>query len=185
MNYILASGSPRRKELIKKLGINFQIIPSKYEEQLDDKNFSYEKIEKLALNKALYVAKEYHDPAIIVGADTVVVFNNTILTKPVDREDAFKTLKILSNNEHIVVTGMAIVNTYNNFQKVMSVTTKVAFNYLSDDLINYYIDNYKPFDKAGSYGIQELPEGFINYVDGSAENVIGLCTESLKKFIKI
>ena len=136
------------------------------------------------MNKALYVANEYREPAIIIGADTVVVFDNIILTKPVNREDAFKTLKILSNNEHLVVTGMAVVDTYNNDSTVKSVTTKVTFNNLTDEMINYYIDNYKPFDKAGSYGIQELPNGFVKYVDGSFENVIGLCTETLKKMLK-
>lgn len=182
--FILASGSPRRKELIKKLGIPIEIIPSKYEEELDNKNFSYEKIEKLAYNKALYVANELKENAIIIGADTVVVFDNSILTKPTDKKDAFNTLKKLSNNEHSVVTAISVINKYDNNVTTKSVTTKVAFNELTDEMINYYIDNFKPFDKAGSYGIQELPDGFVNYIKGSEENVIGLCTTALKNILQ-
>lgn len=182
--YILASGSPRRKELVSKLGFDFEIIPSKYEEELENRVFSYEKIEDLAYNKALFVVKELTSPAIVIGADTVVVLNNKVLTKPTDRQDAFNTLKTLSDKEHIVVTGIAVINTYTHTTIIKSVTTKVGFNNLTDDMINDYIDNFKPFDKAGSYGIQELPDSFINYIDGSKENVIGLCTQSLKEMIK-
>lgn len=182
--YILASGSPRRRELIKKLNYNFEIIPSKYEEELDTKNFSYKKIEELAYNKALYVANDIEGPAIIVGADTVVVFNNNILTKPTDEKDAFYTLNLLSNKEHLVVTGIAIIDKYKNTTTIKSVTTTVAFNNLSTEQINYYIENFKPFDKAGSYGIQELPDGFVNYIEGSEENVIGLCTKALKEMLE-
>lgn len=181
--YILASGSPRRKELIKKLELNIDIIPSKYEEELDNHNFSYKKIEKLAYNKALYVANEMDTPAIVIGADTVVVFSNTILTKPIDRTDAFNTLKLLSNNTHDVVTAIAVIDKYNNTSNVQSVTTKVTFNTLTEDMINNYIDNFKPFDKAGSYGIQELPAGFVKHIEGSEENVIGLCTKALSEML--
>lgn len=182
--FILASGSPRRKELIKKLGLNIDIIPSKYEEELDNHIFSYEKIENLAYNKALYVANEVNEPAIIIGADTVVVFENTILTKPINKEDAFNTLKLLSNNIHTVVTSIAVIDKYKNSTNIQSVTTKVAFNNLTDEMINNYIETFKPFDKAGSYGIQELPTGFINYIEGSEENVIGLCTKALSEMLE-
>lgn len=182
--YVLASGSPRRKELVSKLGIEFEIIPSKYEEQLDNRKFSYEKIEDLAYNKALFVAKELTEPAIVIGADTVVVLEDNILTKPVDKQDAFNTLKLLSNREHLVVTGMAVINTYTHTTIIKSVTTKVFFNNLTDEMIHYYIDNFKPFDKAGSYGIQELPEGYVSHIEGSEENVIGLCTKSLAEMLK-
>ena len=181
--YILASGSPRRKELIKKLGLNIEIIPSKYEEELDNHIFTYEKIEKLAYNKALYVANEVNESAIVIGADTVVVFDNTILTKPVDEKDAYKTLKLLSNNTHSVVTAIAVINKYNNTTNIKSTTTKVSFNHLSNEMIKNYIDKFKPLDKAGSYGIQELPNNFVNNIDGSIENVIGLCTQTLSQML--
>ena len=78
---------------------------------------------------------------------------------------------------------MAVIDKYQNKSIIRSVTTKVAFNNLTDEMINFYIDNYKPFDKAGSYGIQELPEGFVNYLIGNEENVIGLCTTALKEML--
>lgn len=176
---ILASNSPRRRELLKKAGIEFEVHPSKYEEVLDNHNFTYEKIENLAFNKAKYVADEIQENAIIIGADTVVILNNTILTKPIDHDDAIHTLKILSGKEHQVVTGICIINKYENKTKIKAVTTKVTFEHLSDKMINYYIDNFKPYDKAGAYGIQELPSGYIKALDGSLENVIGLCTKTV------
>lgn len=181
--YILASGSPRRKELIKKLGLNIEIIPSKYEEELDNHIFSYKKIENLAYNKALYVAKEIHEPAIVIGADTVVVYKNSILTKPIDKDDAFNTLKLLSNNTHDVVTAIAIIDKYHNKTKIQSITTNVTFDILTDQMISDYIEKFKPFDKAGSYGIQELPNGFVKHINGSEENVIGLCTKALSNIL--
>ena len=176
---ILASGSPRRREILKNAGLEFEIHPSGYEENLKDLNFSYGKIENLAFNKAEYVADELKENAIIIGADTVVVLNNKILTKPHDRDDALKMLHELSDVEHTVVTGICIINKYTNTTKVQSVTTKVRFEKLTDDMIINYVDNFRPFDKAGAYGIQELPPGFIKSVDGSLENVIGLCSKTV------
>lgn len=176
---ILASNSPRRKNLLEKTGIKFEVHPSRYKEVLDNHNFTYEKIENLARNKAKYVANEIKEKAIIIGADTVVVLNNTILTKPLDHDDAIHTLKMLSGKEHKVVTGICIIDKYSNKTQVNAVTTKVTFNDLSDEMISYYIDNYKPYDKAGAYGIQELPPNYIKKVDGSLENVIGLCTKTV------
>jgi len=100
---ILASGSPRRKKIFEDLGLDFEIIKSPYEEVLDNHDFAYEKIEKLAYNKAYEVAKNIKDDAIVVGADTIVVLDNQILGKPKDKEEAYKMLKALSNNEHFVV----------------------------------------------------------------------------------
>ncbi len=176
---VLASGSPRRREILKRAGLEFEIHPSNYEEVLDNHDFTPEKIEKLAYNKALDVANELDEKAVIIGADTVVVLNNEILTKPHDREDAFKMLKSLSGVEHHVVTGICVIDKYDDVTKIEAVTTTVEFENLTDEQINYYIDNYKPFDKAGAYGIQELPDGFVKRVDGSLENVIGLCSKTV------
>ncbi len=176
---ILASNSPRRKELLTKAGIKFDIIPSSYEEKLNNNEFSYKKIENLAYNKALAVANKTNDNAIIIGADTVVVYNNKILTKPKNHEDAINDLKTLSNIEHIVVTSICIIDKYTDTTKIKSVTTKVHFTDLTEEMIHNYIDTYRPYDKAGAYGIQELPPSFIKYIDGSLENVIGLCTKTV------
>jgi len=181
---ILASGSPRRKELLKRAGLNFEVCPSSYEEELSSPVFTYAKIENLAYNKAYAVADETVDNAVIIGADTVVVLDDIILGKPQSRQDAFNMLKSLSGKKHIVVTGICVINKYNNTTKVQSVTTTVEFENLTDEKINYYLDNFKPFDKAGSYGIQELPEGYVKSVEGSLENVIGLCTKTVLEMLK-
>lgn len=180
---ILASGSPRRFEILQNTGLTFDVHPSAYEEVLDNHVFSFEKIEKLAYNKALYVAKESAKNSIVIGADTVVVYNDKILTKPVDRNDAYNMLKTLSGVEHTVVTGICIIDNYDNSVIIDSVVTAVEFEKLTDEQINYYIDNYKPYDKAGAYGIQELPDGFVKRVDGSLENVIGLCSKRVLELL--
>ena len=182
---ILASGSPRRREILKNAGLDFEVHPSGYEEVLNDDVFTPEKIENLAYNKASYVAEEIKENAVIIGADTVVVLNNKILTKPHDKKDAYIMLKSLSGVEHTVVTGICVIDKYNNTKKIDSVTTKVEFKKLTDEQINYYIDNFKPFDKAGSYGIQELPKGYVEKVDGSFENVIGICSEKVKEMLEL
>lgn len=180
---ILASGSPRRRELLKQAGLNFEVQPSDYDEEMKSHDFSYAKIENLAYNKAEDVADKQTEPAIIIGADTVVVLDGIILGKPHSRDEAFHMLKALSGVKHSVVTGHCVINQYNNTTKVQSVTTTVEFETLTDKMINDYIDNYKPFDKAGSYGIQELPEGYVKSVDGSFDNVIGLCTKTVLDMI--
>ena len=181
---ILASGSPRRKAIFEKLNINFEIIPSSYEESMPNHIFSYDKIENLAYNKALYVAKEIKEPALIVGADTVVVLDNNILCKPKDKTDAFYMLKSLSNRKHFVVTAICVIDTTNMRKKVSSTTSYVEFENLTDEMINNYIDTFNPLDKAGAYGIQELPSGFLKSVNGSFENIIGLCPKALQKILK-
>lgn len=180
---ILASGSPRRKEILKKLNINFETIPSSYNEMMENLLFSYEKIENLAYNKALNVAEKIDDPALIVGADTVVVLNNMILGKPKDRDEAYKMLKDLSGKEHFVVTSICVIETPTMRKKTQSTTSYVEFSELTDEMINNYIDNFKPFDKAGSYGIQELPPEFVKHIGGSFENIVGLCPKSLEKVL--
>lgn len=180
----LASKSPRRNEILKNAGFQFEIVTSNYEEELDSKVFSYEKIETLAKNKALGAINNVSGPAIIIGADTVVVYDNKILTKPKDYNDAFNTLKLLSNKTHLVVTSVCILDSETKTFAINSTTTKVEFDILSDKMIHDYITEYKPFDKAGAYGIQEMPTGYIKSVDGDLENVIGISSEAVKKTLK-
>lgn len=178
----LASKSPRRNEILKKAGINFSIIQSNYEEELENKNFSYEKIENLAKGKA-QGATPYTNSGFIIGADTVVVLDNLILTKPKDREDAFNILKSLSNKTHNVVTSVCVYDVETQKYIIESTTTEVIFENLTDEKINYYINKFKPFDKAGAYGIQEMPRGYIKAVNGDLENVIGIASKSVIKCI--
>lgn len=152
---------------------------------MDNNFFSYEKIENLAYNKALEVVKNITEPALVVGADTVVVLENTILGKPKDKEEAYKMLKSLSGRQHFVVTSICVIDALSKRRKIHSTTSYVEFEDLSDDMINNYIEQFNPLDKAGSYGIQELPQGFVKSVGGSFENIIGLCPKALDKTLSI
>ena len=188
---ILASSSPRRSEILGKMGLEFEILPSDYEEILDNVVFSYEKIEELAYNKAMSALKilSTHSPftiyhSLILSADTVVVLDNGILGKPQDVADAVNMLLALSGKRHSVVTSICAIRTSDMEKCMLSTTSYVEFNILSEDLIKNYIEEFKPFDKAGSYGIQELPDGFIKSVEGSFENIIGLCPIAVKEVLK-
>lgn len=176
---ILGSSSPRRADILKKLKLDFEIIPSSYVEPHDETDFSYEYVENLAYNKALTVAKTLKQPALVIGADTIVVIDNIIVEKPKNKQDAFQILKKLSGKTHFVVTSVAIINSENLKFKIKSTTTYVTFETLTDEQIKYYIETYKPYDKAGAYGIQEMPEGYINKIEGSLDNVIGLPSETV------
>lgn len=171
---ILASNSPRRKKILTDLGLDFTVIPSNYEEKLDTDIFSYDLIEDLATQKACDVVRRVGNDEIVLGADTVVVLHNKILGKPKDKEDACRMLRELSAQTHMVVTSLCGINTKTNRAALLSTTSYVRFNELSDELINYYIEEFRPLDKAGSYGIQELPDGILDKYEGSFENIVGL-----------
>lgn len=171
---ILASNSPRRKKILTDLGLDFTVIPSNYEEKLDTDLFSYDLIEDLATQKACDVVRRVGNDEIVLGADTVVVLHNKILGKPKDKEDACRMLRELSAQTHMVVTSLCGINTKTNRAALLSTTSYVRFKELSDELINYYIEEFKPLDKAGSYGIQELPDGILDKYEGSFENIVGL-----------
>lgn len=180
---ILGSSSPRRADILKKLKLDFVIIPSSYVEPHDQTDFSYDYVESLAYNKALCVAKETSEKALVIGADTIVVIDNNILGKPKDKDEAYKMLKMLSGKTHFVVTAVAVIDSETLKSKIESTTTYVTFENLTDEQINFYIENFKPFDKAGSYGIQELPDGYIKTVNGELDNVIGLPSKTLLKLM--
>lgn len=185
---ILASSSPRRKEILEKMGLEFEIIPSDYEEIFENFDFTYEKIEELAYNKAKSVLDIISlfpfSSSLILGADTVVVLDGKILGKPEDEAKAVSMLKQLSDKRHSVVTSVCIIDSENLKKKMLSTTSFVEFKILDNDLIRNYVENYKPLDKAGSYGIQELPEGFVNNIEGSFENIIGLCSCAVREILK-
>lgn len=171
---ILASNSPRRKKILTDLGLDFTVIPSNYEEKLDTDIFSYDLIEDLATQKACDIVRRVGNDEIVLGADTVVVLHNKILGKPKDKEDACRMLRELSAQTHMVVTSLCGINTKTNRAALLSTTSYVRFKELSDELINYYIEEFRPLDKAGSYGIQELPDGILDKYEGSFENIVGL-----------
>lgn len=179
---ILASSSPRRAEILK--DYKLEIIPSPYVEQHTKTAFSYSYVEDLAYNKALAVVSLVEEESLIIGADTVVILGDEILEKPTDENDAFLMLKKLSGKTHSVVTSIAIINSKTKEYKINSTTSNVTFKNLSDELIQNYIRDFKPLDKAGSYGIQELPDGFIEKVEGDLENIIGISSKSFENLLK-
>jgi septum formation protein len=169
---VLASGSPRRKQLLEQIDLEFLVIPSQVHEDFD-LDLSPEKfVEHYAKEKAKDIAKAHPDKWII-GADTIVVINAEILGKPKDREDSFRMLKMLSGNTHQVFTGVSIQQSKMQVSDTFHEYTNVTFNTLDDMVISYYIDTYKPFDKAGSYGIQDWFSVCVNHIDGCFYNVMG------------
>lgn len=178
-NIILASNSPRRRELLSQLGIEYTVktidgIDESYPESLK----TGEVAEFIARKKADAYFEVMNDNDLIITADTIVCVDNEILGKPKDAEDAHRMLAKLSGREHDVVTGVVVAT--KDRQEVFSVTTRVRFADLSAETINYYVENFKPFDKAGAYGIQEWI-GFVGVVsvNGSFFNVIGLPVQRL------
>lgn len=180
---ILASSSPRRADILKKHNIEFKIIPSPYVEDHSTTDFSYDFIENLAYNKAKAVVPLVNEQSLIVGADTIVVLDGKILGKPDGYDGAFEMLKNLSGKTHHVVTAIVVIDSDTQNYKKQSTTSEVTFENLTDEQIKYYIDNFKPFDKAGSYGIQEMPKGYIKSYTGDLENIIGISSKTLLEMI--
>lgn len=180
---ILASSSPRRADILKRTKIGFEIMPSPYIEDHTTTVFSYDFIEDLAYNKAKAVIPLVKEPSLIIGADTVVVLDNEILGKPDGEKGAFEMLKRLSGKTHFVVTSIVVINSETGEFKKNSTTSYVTFENLTDDQINFYIEKFKPFDKAGSYGIQEMPNGYINSYTGDLENIIGMSSKALMELL--
>ena len=182
MDIILASNSPRRKELLKLLAEDFKIIPAKREEKPDLSLPMGEMTENIAKSKALEVFAEHRD-TIVIGADTMVFSDEIPLGKPKDKKDAFRTLKSLSGRSHTVATGVAIVK--ENYCDTFSTLTKVTFSKMTDEEIRWYIDTLEPMDKAGSYGINGHGALFIEKIEGDFYSVVGLPVHELKKHLEI
>ena len=169
---ILASGSPRRKQLLEQIDLEFEVVPSQIYEDFSLNLSPTDFVEYYAQEKAKDVANSYPDKWVI-GADTIVVFESHILGKPKNEKDSFQMLKRLSGNTHQVITGVSIQNIKQDISDSFHERTNVTFNTLSDNIINYYIATYKPFDKAGSYGIQDWFSVCVNRIDGCFYNVMG------------
>ena len=179
MAYILASASPRRKELLAQLLPRFEVIPAKAEEKVNLSLFPEQVACALAESKCDEVFA-LNPEKTVIGCDTVVVFAGKILGKPKDAADAFDTLKMLSGKTHYVITGVCIRNKYKkalNYDK-----TEVKFNILTDEFIRGYVESGSPLDKAGSYGIQD--GGVVKEHFGSFTNVVGLPVLLTKKLLE-
>ena len=182
MNIILASNSPRRREILNQAGYNFKVIASCYNENIQGLNYTPEVVINCAYQKALEVSKKYPD-SLIIGADTVVVHDNIILGKPKDKVDAFNMLKNLSDDVHFVATAVCLICNDKILKDIE--LTHVTFRKLSDNDINNYIESKNPLDKAGSYGIQDDGFDFAIKVEGELDNVIGFPMKLFKKLYSL
>ncbi|MFA8436451.1 MAG: Maf-like protein [Marinifilaceae bacterium] len=184
-NIILASQSPRRHQMLKELGLTFEIRTKDVEEVYPEHLEAEEVPVYLAELKAEAFVSDLQDDELVITADTVVCLGDQILGKPADRQEAFDMIRGLSGCSHRVISGVCLMS--KEKKVAFPAITHVHFKELSDEEINYYIDTYKPFDKAGAYGIQEWI-GFvgIDSIEGSYFNVVGLpiqrLYEELKKF---
>ena len=183
-NLVLGSASPRRKELLAELELEFSIKTTDEKEDYPKDLEINEIAEFLAKQKADIIARELEKDDLLITADTIVVQNSEVIHKPKNKQDAIEILRKLSGNSHKVITGICI--TSSEKQIVFSSITDVFFTNLSDDEICFYIEKYKPFDKAGSYGIQDWI-GFIGIekIIGSYNNVVGLPTAELYQKLKL
>ena len=173
MQLILASLSPRRRELLSRLGHPFTVL-SRPTREFSDGELAPELLPmRNAEAKAAAVAEEFPDAAV-VGADTVIVFDGRIIGKPRDLEEAFRTLTLLSGRTHEVVTGVALLHERAGVRKVWSESTSVTFKTLAPETIREYLQRVNVLDKAGSYALQEHGEMLIELVDGDPDNVVGL-----------
>jgi septum formation protein len=179
---ILASGSPRRQQFFKDLDLNFEIRLREIEEIYPPELKAEEITNYLAELKAIAFEGELQPNEILITSDTIVWHNNKALGKPKNEDDAFAILKSLSNETHEVITSVCFKT--NTDSTVMHEVTKVTFNELSDGAIRHYIENYKPFDKAGAYGIQEWI-GLVGVakIEGSYTNVMGMPTDKVYEFL--
>lgn len=168
---ILASGSPRRRELLTQIGVAYMVNPSTYNEELPKKKDPEKYVQAQALGKARDVAEKLPGQWVL-GADTIVAIDGEMLGKPKNEAAAIEMLRELSGRKHSVYTGIALINGHKEYTKV--VETKVWFRRLSEKEIKAYVASGEPLDKAGAYGIQGRAAAFVDKINGSYTNVVGL-----------
>lgn len=170
MKLILASKSPRRKQLLSLLDIPFDVAPADIEETINEDKPLREEIEKLSFLKANAVFKDNKD-AIVIGSDTIVTLDNKVLGKPKDKEDAKRMLRLLQDNKHVVITAVTIISS--KMSETFSVVSDVYFYPLSDEEIDMYLESDEAYDKAGAYAIQGLGSKYIKKIDGDYYAIMG------------
>ncbi|MHB8483592.1 MAG: Maf family protein [Nitrospiria bacterium] len=181
--YILASGSPRRMELLSRLGLDFETIPPDISEK-ELKGESHEVlVKRLAGLKAAHVAN-YRKTSLVIGADTLVVLGSVRLGKPGSKEEARDMLESLSGRKHEVLTGVAVMRISPEFMAVEIERTAVWFRTLSPSEIEKYVSTSEPYDKAGGYGIQGAASSFVERIEGEITNIIGLPLTRLRKLLE-
>lgn len=182
---ILASASPRRREILKNAGLDFRVDAGDYEEDLSLKLKPHELARFLSREKAKAVAARHKD-SIVIAADTFILYKKNILGKPHTKTEAKRMLVMLNNKTHAVITGFTIIDTATGKKISKAVETKVTFKKLTDKEIDSYVETGEPLDKAGAYAIQGLGALLVKKIDGDYLNVIGLplaaLADCLKKF---
>ena len=193
---ILASSSPRRIEMMKNNGYNPEIIPADVDEKILIDMSCESAAMAMALKKAVYIAEnivEKSQPnntvsvspdAIIIAADTIVVYGDEIMGKPIDRNDALRMLGRLKNSSHQVMTGVAIIDTTTNLKHCFCDVTDVCFKDYSDEDLFAYVDTDEPYDKAGAYAIQGTFGQYIDHFEGAYDNVVGLPWYRVEEYLK-
>jgi len=179
IHLILASKSPRRQQLLRELGLEFEVRSNNDDDELYPEGLSMIEIPVyLAQHKSKSLLETLNEKEILITSDTIVWCDGHVIGKPIDSNDAFRILSLLSGNKHTVVTGVCL--TSKNASTCFYATTDVFFGKLREDEILYYIETFKPFDKAGAYGVQEWI-GFIGVerIEGSYYNVMGLPVQNL------
>lgn len=169
---ILASASPRRKQLLEMINLHFDINPSNVNEDFQINLSPDEFVQYYAKEKSLDIARKYKD-RLVIGADTIVVLDGKILGKPKDSIESFAMLKSLSDRTHSVYTGVSLNHINNEISHTFFEKTDVTFMKLTDSIISYYIETYNPLDKAGSYGIQDWFSVNVKKINGCFYNVMG------------
>lgn len=183
-NIILASNSPRRRELLENIGLRFEVVPDNTPEPKDESMQPFELVMFLAKFKGDNIASSVTDDSLIISADTVVAINGEILGKPHSRDEAFEMLSKLSGNTHCVYTGVYVLDKSTGKSVNFYEKTEVSFKSLDIDEINDYINTEEPMDKAGAYGIQNIGSIFVEGINGDYFNVVGLPVCSLCKLLK-
>lgn len=183
MKIVLASGSPRRMDLLNMLNVEFVKDPSGIPEDIDLNDSPESIVMSLAFQKAMDVSNRYEDGELVIGADTIV-YNDQVYGKPLDRDDAYNMLKSLSGKEHSVYTGIAVVKAGSNEKVVDYVRTKVVFKDLSDETIYSYIDTQEAYGKAGAYAIQGFGSILVEEIQGDYFNIVGLPISRLSDILK-
>lgn len=183
MNIVLASASPRRKELLSNLNLNFKIMKSNIEEFVNDKDTPESVAMSLSFQKAIDIANKTSENDIVIGSDTIVVLDEKILGKPTNEKDAFDTLTQLSGKYHKVITGICVLRLSDNKKIVDYEVTKVKMREFSEPEIRRYIKTTEPMDKAGSYGIQGYGSLLVEKINGDYFNVVGLPVSKLGQIL--
>lgn len=179
---ILASQSPRRKDLLGRMGLEFEAIPSDFDEKLDDSRSPEEVASELALGKAMAVARRYPE-SLVIGSDTIVTINGRQLEKPKDAAEARKMLRLLAGTRNEVSTGVAVVRISDGMQMVGADTTHVYFRPYDEAAVDQYVATGDPMDKAGAYGIQSGAAPLISHIEGHYDTVVGLPTTLLSEYL--